>query len=138
GQDLKTLVASRLAEPIVEGDEAPSLCPTADPDERRRELEGVGRAERVDGEQSLGPVTNCRARKDLRPRLGERFEGSTRLLLARSPEDPVAPTPGEPRDAFGARRPPCDHRRICAGKSPGRRRSRLTDAERDDRGGVPE
>ena len=47
--------------------------------------------ELVDSEQSLGPVTNCRARKNLRPRPGERFEGSTRLLLAGSPEGPVAP-----------------------------------------------
>src|SRR3989441_6779415 len=110
----------------------------ARPQERGRELQGIGGPKRMQEEDPACALSHLPARLDLRPLFRQAAQDASRSLLIAWREDAVAPEARERRVAFDRRTPPGDERPIVLGDPPQARGRRLSQTKRDDGRGVPE
>ena len=134
----KALGLGGLAESVVEANEVSTGGSPVGPQESSRELERVRSAQRMQEQDARRRLADSIAGLHLEPVIGQPRHGLSRLVLASAREDGIASQPCEGGIALDGGCPPDDDCSVFFRDTSHERSLGFSQAERNDRRGVPE
>src|SRR3990172_8891512 len=107
------------------------------PDEGPRELQGIGRAERMKAQQANGLVADVLRRNHFRPSPRQAIEDMAGVFETGRFKDTLSSQADEGRAALHGGPPPYRDALVLAGQPSHQRRGRIVEAQRDQPRGIP-